>query len=100
MKTIKQLYIKRKNARINVALLQENDIFVFCIHTRKLIDFKSREINVVQELYTPETFYLIADLMYKITTDNTVRLLLLDFLSEFQKKEFNLSIYENPEIYK
>jgi len=63
-KAIKKYKAKSKNRRIEITLWEnESDgSLFFQVQTKRLIDFKLRQITVVDNIYTVETMVLLSEL--------------------------------------
>ena len=73
-KTLKHIESKGKNKRINIYLLEATDGFKsLAIHTRTLIDFKTRNILKTDTLYSVETFSVLSNLMNYSINDSEVK---------------------------
>ena len=66
---IKWIALKGKNKRIVVEMREENNVHVFKVHTRTLIDFKKRIILQIDNIYSVETFFALSQ-AFSMFTDN------------------------------
>lgn len=100
MKVLKQINAKRPNSRQVVTMFEtdEKDI-IFYITTKRLVDFKSRNIIEYKSIVSVETFLSLKDLMGIFINDNVDKLLIIDGLVNYQRQKFKISQYKNPEFY-
>ena len=66
------IYIKDKNRRIGISLQDSGDDKFFVITTKRLVDFKKREITETNNIYSLDTFLLMRDAMNEIMGNSTV----------------------------
>ena len=86
MKKQKFIEIKGKNYRILVLMdYTDKDNKTFLMQTRRLIDFKTRQIIRVDNVFGFETFAMIYECMKSIFENETVRNKIL--LNDFHKLE-------------
>ena len=67
--------LKKRNRRINVAfgINEETNEHYFIVETKRLVDFKNREITTVITKYGVETFTVLSDLFDTVITDPNVK---------------------------
>ena len=95
MKTIKQNHCKGKNFRVLIELLSdENGHLFFELKTKRLIDFKSREIVHMSQGFRPETFIMIANVMFRMF-DASLENVLKSHLEEMKTQIYEFRSYEN-----
>ena len=66
---VKWIALKAKNKRIVVEMWEENNVHVFKVHTRTLIDFKKRIILQIDNIYSVETFFALSQ-AFSMFTEN------------------------------
>ena len=100
MKVIKQIHAKRPNSRQVVTMFEtdEKDI-IFYITTKRLVDFKSRNIIEYKSIVSVETFLSLKDLMGIFINCDTDKLLILDCLANYKQSKLEISQYKNTEFY-
>ena len=80
---MKAILAKAKNRRIEIFLLPEK---VFIVKTKRLIDFKTRNILRTENVYSVQTFSLLRDLFaYFLDNSEVKNKILLKELSEKMK---------------
>lgn len=101
MKIIKRIGFKAKNRRVTIMVLQDNNGAIrFLVITRRLFDFKKREILEHEFWMTPETFLLVQDIINMAVDDDVViKKLILDEIVSVKKSEVKCSIFKNKEFY-
>ena len=90
-KVLKFIEAKGKNKRINIYLLEDEEgSKAFAVHTKTLINFKTREILNSDTLYSVETFAALGDLFSYFLDDSEVKnkliLKQLDNITKFNAK--------------
>jgi hypothetical protein len=67
--------LKKRNRRINVAfgIDEETQEHFFIVETKRLVDFKTREITTVITKYGVETFTVLSTLFDTVITDPNVK---------------------------
>jgi hypothetical protein len=100
MKVIKQIHANGPNSRQVVTMFEtdEKDI-IFEIKTKRLVDFKSRNIIEYKSIVSVETFLSLKDLIGIFINSNTDKLLILDGLANYKQSKLEISQYKNPEFY-
>lgn len=83
-KCLKFIELKGKNKRICIYLIENKDgVRSFSVHTKTLIDFKSRNILLTDTVYSVETFCAMANAFtYFIENSEVKNKILLKEISE------------------
>lgn len=85
-KVLKWVQIKSKNRRIEIVLESLNNEKRFRIFTKRLIDFKTRNITSTHTAYSIESFCFIYDAMRLFFEDSeTINKLLLKEINNIKK---------------
>lgn len=83
---IKSMKAKGKNVRIEVYLLKTDDFFHFVVKTKRLNNFKNRQISRSEVSYSIETFMVLAEIMFtKFFEDVPTKNILHKEISEITK---------------
>ena len=89
MEAIKAYRVKALNRRIEIEILKkENNETLIGVCTKRLINFKTREIACYNNLYSMETFLLLRDIFNKMIKDN----MFSEFICNENKKTVPLKI--------
>ena len=75
-------------------LADEKGHLFFELKTKSLIDFKSREIVHMSQGFSPETFIMIANVMFRMF-DSSLENVLKSHLEEMKKQIYEFRSYEN-----
>ena len=89
MKPLKLIRTKFLNRRVEVCIYDKDGEYSVRVYTKRLIDFKKREISSSDTLYSLETFIAIASINQMIMQD--------DFFNELFYKSHDDKIYINTE---
>ena len=91
---MKAILAKAKNRRIEIFLLPEK---VFIVKTKRLIDFKTRNILRTENVYSVQTFATLRDLFDLFLNDSEVKnKILLKELNDIEK----MSVRSNLKLWK
>lgn len=89
-----EISLKTKNRRINVKVWSDGkEEPIFTVHTKRLIDFKKREIIEVNDAFSTETFIVLSDVMSDLLKDPNVKKIINPF-SKFDKWKGERIIYK------
>lgn len=72
-KVLKQLYIKARNRRVALEVIEENKEFFVYILTKRLVDFKKREVVLKQGSYSLETAALLTKGLEDLMSDSKLK---------------------------
>jgi hypothetical protein len=88
-KKLRTISAKSKNRRVSISLLKEVDgeDKLFRIRTKKLIDFKTRNIYESEDTYTVDSLRLLSSIIEECFLDNTMRMFLHEELKELLSVE-------------
>jgi hypothetical protein len=94
MATLLMAYrLKKKNKRIEVLCYKEQDDLIFCINTKRLIDFKNRDILVRNTVYTLDSALIIRDLLTQMTNEPVFKKISNPMVHQLQKEKYKASKY-------
>lgn len=97
MKILKQQYWKGRNVRVIIELAEnENGTKFFGLRTKRLIDFKTRNITQVCEAFSIETFLLIHNATVMML-DSDIDRFIKEELEPFKKYTYDVKRYVNNE---
>ena len=99
MNIIKQCFVKSYNKRIEILLFKEDDEFIFAIATKRLVDFKTRNIRKTETFYSVESFIVIAEILKIEFLDDSliINKLLKKDINKF--KGVNIEVKRNSKYY-
>lgn len=102
MKVIKRIKFKSYNRRQVLDIIQlDNGEINFVIFTRKLVDFKTREIANFEMFLSPLSFLLVQDLInMAISDDVLIKNLILDDIILCKNIKVDCKEQKNPNFYK
>lgn len=89
MKPLKLIRTKFLNRRVEICIYDKNRDYLIRVYTKRLIDFKKREISSSDAFYSLETFVAIASINQMILQD--------DLFNELFYKKHNDKIHINTE---
>ena len=89
MKPLKLIRTKFLNRRVEICIYYKNGDYLIRVYTKRLIDFKKREISSSDTFYSLETFIAIASINQMIMQD--------DFFNELFYKTHNDKIHISTE---
>lgn len=89
MKPLKLIRTKFLNRRVEICIYDKNGEYSVRVFTKRLIDFKKREISSSDTFYSLETFVAIASINQMILQD--------DLFNELFYKSHDDKIYINTE---
>ena len=89
MKPLKVIRTKFLNRRVEVCIYDKDGEYLIRVHTKRLIDFKKREISSGDTFYSLETFIGIASVFSLLLKD--------DLFNELFYKKHDDKIYINTE---
>lgn len=99
-KNIKIVHLKGNNSRVTVMLKynEEHNCHYYLILTKKLTDFKTRQINKTENIFSLATFHALMQVGFvEFTNDSLLQNKVL--LREISKiKQFKASRYLDPEL--
>lgn len=70
MKPLKVIRTKFLNRRVEVCIYDKNGEYSVRVYTKRLIDFKTREIAKTDTFYTLETFVVVASFSQMVLQDD------------------------------
>ena len=89
MKPLKLIRTKFLNRRVEICIYDKNGDYLIRVYTKRLIDFKKREMSSSDTFYSLETFIAIASINQMILQD--------DFFNELFYKSHDDKIYISTE---
>lgn len=72
IKLLEYFELKGKNKRIRIELCKDNEKF-FVVQTKTLQDFKTRNITTTLNVYSVETFAVLAGVMFEFLEHSVVK---------------------------
>ena len=101
MQVIKRIKFKSYNRRQVLDIIQlDNGDINFVLFTRRLVDFKTREIAKFEVFLSPLTFLLVQDLInMAISNDTLIKKLILDDIILCKNLKVDCKEQKNPNFY-
>lgn len=66
------IFIKDKNRRVTISLQDSGEVRFFVISTKRLVDFKKRQITETTNVYSIDTFMIMRDAMNELMGNSIV----------------------------
>jgi hypothetical protein len=93
--------LKKKNKRINVECWVNNDNpndFTFLVQTKRLVDFKKRHIVTSEVVYGLDSFWVLKDIFFLVSTEPMLLKVANVAINNLQKDKYKGGKYVNNDL--